>query len=72
MYSVLAIRYNLSKLYSYAKLETFLKKVKKTVFVEVRRGLFQQQQKKKKNQQTVDLISTVTHKCFALIWKNHK
>lgn len=47
MYSVLAIRYNLSKLYSYAKLETFLKKVKKTVFVEVRRDLFQQQQKKK-------------------------
>lgn len=67
MYSVLAIKYNLSKLYSSAKLETFLKKVKKTVFVEVRRGLFQQQQKKKKkNQQTVDLISTVTHKCFAL------
>lgn len=66
MYSVLAIKYNLSKLYSSAKLETFLKKVKKTVFVEVRRGLFQQQQKKK-NQQTVDLISTVTHKCFALI-----
>lgn len=48
MYSVLAIKYNLSKLYSSAKLETFLKKVKKTVFVEVRRGLFQQQQKKKK------------------------
>lgn len=47
MYSVLAIKYNLSKLYSSAKLETFLKKVKKTVFVEVRRGLFQQQQKKK-------------------------
>lgn len=46
MYSVLAIKYNLSKLYSSAKLETFLKKVKKTVFVEVRRGLFQQQQKK--------------------------
>lgn len=49
MYSVLAIKYNLSKLYSSAKLETFLKKVKKTVFVEVRRGLFQQQQKKKKS-----------------------
>lgn len=52
MYSVLAIRYNLSKLYSYAKLETFLKKVKKTVFVEVRRGLFQQQQKTKKKKTT--------------------